>query len=133
MTGRTQTQSPWLSDLPEVRFGLAAGAVAALVTVCVRLGVDAATALALVAGVVAAAGVALPRRFAAAVALSAWGFLTGFVVNTGGQLTFGPADLDRLGVLVIVALVAATVPALTRRARAAVAHGRARPVGAPHA
>ena len=131
MTGQPQTQTPWLTDLPEVRLGLAEGGVLAAVTVCVRLGVGVPVALAVLAGLAAAASPALPRRFSAVVALSAWAFLTGFLVNAGGQLTLHAADLQRMGILVTTALLAGTVPALSRRARAAVAHGPARPVAAP--
>lgn len=131
MTGTSRT--PSLMVLPEVRFGFAEAAVLVAATVCHDLGVSVQVGLVLLALVVVVSAAYLPPRFTVVVALSAWAFLTGFVVNAGGQLSFHPADLDRMGVLVLVALLAATLPAFIRRARAVVATGRARPVEAPRA
>lgn len=124
---------PGLRDLPEVRFGFAEASLLVAATFCARLGVDVRVGQVMLVAVAVAACLALPVRFAVVVGLSAWAFLTGFVVNAVGQLSFHPADLDRMGVLVLVALLAATLPAFIRRARAVVATGRARPVEAPRA
>ena len=125
-------RTPCLSDLPEVRFGLAEAALLMAATVSRRLDVDARVGLVVLGTVAAACCLALAPRFRCAVGVSAWAFLTGFVVHTGGQLTLGRSDLERLGALVAVALVASALPWLSRRARAAGARGRARPVAAPH-
>jgi hypothetical protein len=98
-----------LREVPEVRFGLAQAAVLVAATLCERLGADVATGTVVLTGVAAAGSVRLPLRLAALVGLSAWAFVTGFVVNAGGQLTFGAADLDRLVLVELVALVAAVV------------------------
>jgi len=127
------TRPQGLLDLPEVRFGFAEAALLVTVTVCGRLGLDVSTGLVVLAAVAATSCAVLPLRFSWAVGLSAWAFLTGFVVNAVGQLSFRPADLDRMGVLVLVAMLAATLPAFIRRARAVVATDPARPVEAPRA
>lgn len=110
------TRTPSLTDLPEVRFGFAEAALLVVATACSRLDVGVPVGLVMLGGITAVACVVLPLRFSVGVGLSAWAFLTGFVVHVGGQLTFGAADLERMGFLVLVALLAAA-------AAAAVQHG----------
>ena len=115
------TRTPSLTDLPEVRFGFAEAALLVAATACCRLDVGVPYGLVLLAAITAVACAILPPRFSAGVAVSAWAFLTGFVVHVGGQLTFGGTDLERMGFLVLVALLAAAAAAVVPRG------GRRRP------
>lgn len=115
------TRTSSLTDLPEVRFGFAEGALLVAATVCSRLDVGVQWGLVLLGAITAVACVVLPLRFSVGVAVSAWAFLTGFVVHVGGQLTFGATDLERMGFLVLVALLAAVAAAAVPR------EGRDRP------
>ena len=110
-------RTPTLTDLPEVRFGLAEAAVLVAATACHVLDVAPRVGLVLLALVVVGSAAYLPTRFSMAVAVSAWAFLTGLVVHVGGQLTFRAADLDRLGLLVLVASLAASGAASVRHVR----------------
>ena len=100
-----------------MRFGLAEAAVLVAATACHVVAVARPVGVVLLALVVVAAAAYLPPRFTVAVAVSAWAFLTGFVVHAGGQLTFQAADLDRLGLLVLVASLAASAVASVRGVR----------------
>ena len=63
---------------------------------------------------------AVPLGYAALLGLSGWGLLTGFVVNTGGQLTFAASDLERLALLVAASTAVAVLrprPPTQRRER----------------
>ncbi|MFC4785739.1 hypothetical protein ACT8ZV_14770 [Nocardioides sp. MAHUQ-72] len=114
MTG--PVRGPRLTGLPEVRFGLAEAAVVVTATVCHRVGADARTGTVALAVVAVASCLTLPARFTVGVALSAWAFLTGFLVHAGGQLTFRTADLDRLGLLLLLCLAATATSAAVRAA-----------------
>ena len=104
--------------------GVAMGAVLVVATLCFRLGVDRTAGTASLAAVAVLGSLALPVRLAAIVGLGAWAFDTGFVVNAGGQLTFGSPDLERLVLLVLVAAAASMA------GRSAHVHvGTAGPVG----
>lgn len=98
----------------EAGFLLAGAFPSALVLATVLGRTDAPTAAATAAFAVLVGVCACLGRPAAtlAVAVMAWSLLTGFVVHALGTLTFAPADLRRLAVLLAVA-------GLTAAARAA--------------
>lgn len=82
-------------------FGLAAGFVAGHVGTLAGL-----------VAYVGACGVCallLPPGYAALTGLSGWAFLTGFVVNTAGRLTFAVPDLERLALLVALSIAVSAV------------------------
>ena len=89
-----------------VRFGVAHGAVLVTMSVISILGMAEVAALVAVGVVTVAWAIRLPLRFAMALGVVAWAYYTGFVVNEYGQLTFAPADLARLVLLVACAAAA---------------------------
>ncbi|MEU8276375.1 hypothetical protein ACFYOK_33785 [Microbispora bryophytorum] len=68
---------------------------------------DRVVTVAIVVGVYAARGRSLVS--ASATAIMAWMFLTGFLVNDAGTLTFSPADMVRLGILLATGLLGGAV------------------------
>lgn len=111
----TSPSSPSLWSEPEVRFGAAAGLLFAATAVCRHLPT---TEGALVLGAIVAGGaLTLPARYAAGLGVAAWAFLTGFVFNAGGQLTFTAGDVRRAVMLVVAASVVACVAGAHRRSR----------------
>jgi hypothetical protein len=96
-----------LDDVPEVRLGIcvAVSFVCATLLHVVEAGPWAGAVTTLL--VVAVGATTLPLLLAAGLGATGWGFVTGFVVNTGGQLTFDPADLVRLTLMVSAAVLAA--------------------------
>jgi len=48
------------------------------------------------------AALALPLRYAALTGVTGWAFLTGFVVNADGSLTFARGDLEHLAMLLVL-------------------------------
>jgi hypothetical protein len=101
-----------LREEVEVRAATAFGLLFALAAVCVAAHVDVTMGLIAYLGSCGLVSLGLSLGYAELVALSAWGFLTGFVVNRGGELTFRPADLEHLAAL--LALAAAVVVLRTR-------------------
>jgi hypothetical protein len=94
---------------PGVRYGLANGAVvlALLGAGAARLRPDETAWVAvLVAG---AASVGLPLLMTTSMGLTAWAFVTGFVVNRYGELTLARPDLFRLVVFAVSTLAVAGV------------------------
>lgn len=88
-----------LWNLSAVRAGWAGAGMLILAAVFVQADVGLLTGL---LGYLAACGLAalaLPVRYAVLVGLTGWAFLTGFVVNVGGQLTFAGGDLRHLALL----------------------------------
>jgi hypothetical protein len=96
VTTSTTGRPPGISA---ARLGVVCGASFLLATV-----LHAARTPVLLGTVVMAAGLALgcrslSPRYALAASVVAWGLVTGFVVNDGGQLTFAAADVARLALL----------------------------------
>ena len=94
------------AEVPELRLGLAVLAVAAAAAVCARTGAGVTAGLVVMAAVGAVGSLVLPVRLAGVAGLSAWAFLTGFVVHVGGRLTLHQADLARLGLLLAATVLA---------------------------
>ncbi|MBO0691764.1 MAG: hypothetical protein J2P58_02605 [Acidimicrobiaceae bacterium] len=82
-----------------VRAGVAAGAMFVLAAVFTSLQVGLLVGLVGYVACCGLAALALPLRYAVLTGLTGWAFLTGFVVNVDGQLTFAPADLRHLALL----------------------------------
>ena len=103
MTGVVSTR-PHPLDQVEIRFGIGGG-VLVLTTLAARLAdLDEQYAALLLLAVSAILGATVGRVRAAALGLTAWALLTGFVTNRYGALTFAPSDL-----LLMTALVATAV------------------------
>lgn len=115
----TTTTTPRLIDETGIRFGLAHAVLIAVLVVAGLLGLGRAPTEALVVVAMGVVSAGLPWTLRPVVAVIAWAFVTGFVVNAAGALTFGGADDRRLLVFVvaIVALAAAcrSVPDGRRR------------------
>ena len=103
-----------LAQVPELRMGAAVGAIAVAGVALHEASAGASASLALLALLVAGLGTTLPTRLLVLLPVTAWGFLTGFVVNTGGLLTFGGADLAHALVLTLAATVATTARPVSR-------------------
>lgn len=89
-----------------MRFGVAHGAVLVTMVVITVFGMAEVAALGAVVVVTVAWASRLPLRFATALGVVAWAYYTGFAVNEYGQLTFAPADLARLVLLIVCAAAA---------------------------
>jgi hypothetical protein len=113
----TATDRP-VADLPEVRLGIAVAAAfvsaTALHVTHVQLWAGVTTMLL----VVTVGAAALPVRFGLCLGAAGWGLLTGFLVNSGGQLTFDGPDLQRLGLLVVAGALVSAGFAVGRGSRA---------------
>jgi hypothetical protein len=96
-----------LTDVPEVRAGLALGFLFVLTPLGQRL--DVSVDLALTITVVAAVAAGLPGRLAVLVAGCGWALTTGFLVNSEGALTFGDRDLVHLATVVGAAAAVSTL------------------------
>jgi hypothetical protein len=96
---RTPTPIPVRTD-PGLRFAWAHAVLimVLLLAGAVHLGTPVTEGLAVLAMVVVAAG--LPVLLRPVLGVMAWAFVTGFVVNELGQLTFTGADLLRLATMV---------------------------------
>lgn len=82
-----------------VRAGMVEVGLFALAAVFARLGVSTVTGVLAYAAFCGLAAIVLTIGWAVAIGLSGWAFLTGFVVNAYGQLTFAPHDLEHLALL----------------------------------
>jgi hypothetical protein len=102
-----------LSGLPVARFGLSFFGFLVLSVACERLEVGTPTGLAVLSVAVVVAAGLLPLRYAVPTALLAWGCVTGFVVNTAGQLSFTQQDLAHLGLLTGLAVAASGIAAFS--------------------
>lgn len=96
-----------VAAVPEVRAGLAAGALAVATAGAVALGAPLGVTLGVLAAVVAAGALTLTPALAALVGLTAWALATGFAEHDGGRLTGTPHDLLRLAGLTALAVAAA--------------------------
>lgn len=100
---------PHLSDVAAVRAGFGFGALLSLAAVMTRTHADLHVGMIGFLGGAALSALAVPLGYSALLGLSAWGLLTGFVVNTGGQLTFAGSDLLRLALLVALSMSVAVL------------------------
>lgn len=121
-----QINSPTLGDVPQVRFAVVNGVVFLTATVCHVLRVGVPTGAVAMGSLLVLSCLALPVRYAAATGLCAWAFLTGFVVNTGGQLTFAHDDLTRMLLLVAVGVLTSSARTLGQRRRSIATYDDAR-------
>ncbi|MCW2793540.1 MAG: hypothetical protein JWO76_2638 [Nocardioides sp.] len=122
----SSTPHPSLWSLPGVGFASAAGLELAATAVCRQLPAPAGGLVLVAIGV--GGSLLLPWRYAVALAVTTWAFLTGFVVHDGGQLTFTPGDLRHAAALVGAAALVSRVATLARHRRRVRAAG-ARPDG----
>lgn len=100
---------PRMIDQPGVRFGLANGAlvITTLLVAALRLTlVEAVVVMILVAGVCAAVLPAIMRWF---LCIISWAWVTGFVVNSFGQLSFDRDDRIRLAVITTATLLVSSL------------------------
>ena len=105
-----------LPDLDGVRLGAAGFVLLVVATVDHVLGWSVPVSYAVLTGVALLACPTLPRRHAALIGATCWCLLTGFVVNSGGQLTFSHHDLLRLLSLVGLSVGAASLGVARARA-----------------
>lgn len=91
---------------PGARFAVVNAVLFLATTACRVADLDPTRSLALVLVALCASCLALPLPWALVTGISAWGFVTGFVVNTAGQLTFDTGDLQRAGVFLALAAAA---------------------------
>lgn len=124
-----------VADVPALRACIGAGAVTLATAAGKLLGLGVHTDLVLLAALAAATAAVVPLRLGLLVAVTAWGMLTGFAVNTGGQLTLHGADLGRLVAFTVVVAagwaIAPAVNAATRRRPARAVPGAVSRVGMP--
>jgi hypothetical protein len=106
----TSSDRPPFTDEPGIRFGLATTAIVVLLLAAAAARVDDTATVDLAGAALLALGWALPRTMALCLAPVAWAFVTGFVVNGLGQLTFHDDDLRRLAVFALVGLIGALLP-----------------------
>jgi hypothetical protein len=96
--------------VPAVRVGIVMWGGLALIDACRVLSVPSAVTLGVVLLLVGACSIGVSTPTALSGAVVAWLLVTGFVVNREGVLRYdGPLDLARLGVLLLVALLATSV------------------------
>lgn len=87
----------------------AVGALFAMAAVLAHVHVGVPAGLAAYALVCCLGAVLVTPGLAAVVGLSGWGFLTGFVVNTGGRLSFAGSDLRHLVLLLVLPVAVAAL------------------------
>jgi len=101
---RPLSPPPGLGRLPAVRFGAAHGTLLLAAAAFTALHLAPLPALVLVGVLVVGWAGVLPITFAAALGAVSWAYYTGFAVNGYGLLTFHAGDLDRLALLVALAV-----------------------------
>jgi hypothetical protein len=89
-------------DQVGIRFAAAGGVLVAAVGLPRLAGLDELGTLGVVLVSATVLGATVTPGLAATLGITAWALFTGFVVNDYGLLTFAPADLGRLVVLVLV-------------------------------
>ncbi|WP_091051274.1 hypothetical protein [Nocardioides sp. YR527] len=95
-----------LEKVTAVRAGAAAAVLLIATAVLTVVGVGFSTWLITMVALSTGAALTLTTPYALLLALTGWGLVTGFAVNTGGQLTFGASDLRHLGLLLALGVVA---------------------------
>jgi hypothetical protein len=105
-----------ITDEVEVRCALGAVVLLLLTNIVTTLGPRGTDGVVLLLLATVLLALLLDRVRALLLGLTGWAFATGFVVNTGGDLTTGPADALRLAVFL---LAGACVAARTVRRRPA--------------
>ena len=103
-----------ITDEVEVRCGLGAAALLLLTNIVASVGPGGTDGVLLLLVATVLLALPLDRARALLLGLTGWALATGFVVNTGGDLTTGPADALRLAVFL---LAGAAVAARTVRHR----------------
>ncbi|WGL51560.1 hypothetical protein P5P86_16525 [Nocardioides sp. BP30] len=116
-----------LTDVAAVRAGWGFALLFGLAALLAHTHADLAAGLFGFLGACALAALTVPFGYAVLLGLSGWGFLTGFVVNSGGQLSFAGSDLGHLALLVALSAAVAVLrprgAAHTRAARQRRPHG----------
>jgi len=100
-----------------VRAGVAEAAMFALAALFARLGVGVVTGVLAYAACCVLAGIVLTVGWACAVGVSGWAFLTGFVVNAYGRLTFAQSDLEHLALLLALSAAVSLLRPGSQRSR----------------
>jgi hypothetical protein len=114
--GRPPRVAPRLVDEPGIRFALAEAALALVVLSAGLLTLPPRDALVVVAVAALLAGGYVVRPFTAVgLGLSAWACWTGFLDHHLGQLTVAGADLDRMFLLIGMALAGVVLHRTLRR------------------
>ncbi|MGY0389200.1 hypothetical protein ACWZJV_19725 [Nocardioides sp. WG-D5] len=95
-----------LERVKAVRAGAAAATLLVATAVFTVAGVGFSVWLITIVALTTCAALTLTLPYALLLALTGWGLVTGFAVNTGGQLTFAPSDLRHLALLLALGCVA---------------------------
>ncbi|MEU6137140.1 hypothetical protein [Nocardioides sp. NPDC047086] len=95
-----------LEKVTAVRAGAAAAVLLVATAVLTVVGVGFSAWLTIIVALSTGAALTLTVPYALLLALTGWGLVTGFAVNTGGQLTFSAGDLRHLALLLALGLVA---------------------------
>ncbi len=96
-----------LEKVTAVRAAAAAAVLLVATAVLTVVGVGFSAGLITKVALSTGAALTLTVPFALLLALTGWGLVTGFAVNTGGQLTFAASDLRHLALLLALGVVAA--------------------------
>ncbi|MFJ9390988.1 hypothetical protein ACIRON_19340 [Nocardioides sp. NPDC101246] len=95
-----------LEKVTAVRAGAAAAVLLIATAVLTVAGVGFSTWLITMVVLSTGAALTLSTPYALLLAITGWGLVTGFAVNTGGQLSFAASDLRHLGLLLALGVVA---------------------------
>ncbi|MFI5626477.1 hypothetical protein ACIA03_23660 [Nocardioides sp. NPDC051685] len=95
-----------LEKVTAVRAAAATAVLLVTTAVLTVLGVGSSAWLITMVALSTAAALTLTVPYALLLALTGWGLVTGFAVNTGGQLTFAASDLRHLVLLVALGAAA---------------------------
>lgn len=95
-----------LREVTAVRAGTAAAMLFVATAVLKVVGVGPSAWLITMVALSTGAALTLTLPYALLLALTGWGLVTGFAVNTGGQLTFAASDLRHLALLLALGIVA---------------------------
>ncbi|MER7557174.1 hypothetical protein ABTZ46_09555 [Nocardioides sp. NPDC126508] len=96
-----------LEKVTAVRAAAAAAVLLVATAVLTVVGVGFSAWLITMVALSTGAALTLTVPYALLLALTGWGLVTGFAVNTGGQLTFAASDLRHLALLLALGVVAA--------------------------
>ncbi|WP_406023753.1 hypothetical protein OH802_28690 [Nocardioides sp. NBC_00850] len=95
-----------LEKVTAVRAGAAAAMLLVATAVLTVAGVGFSACLVTMVALSTGAALMLTVPYALLLALTGWGLVTGFAVNTGGQLTFAASDLRHLALLLALGAAA---------------------------
>ena len=96
-----------MTDEVDIRCALGAGALLVLTAVVLATGAVGTGGVALLLGATVLGAWVLDRRRALLLGLTGWALVTGFVVNTAGDLTATAPDVVRLAAFLLAATAAA--------------------------